>query len=130
VKVLKRLRGSAFLFMASLSLALADPLQPAPETGACSLEDATPVTVALVDDDLDLLLDDGSRVTLARLEYPAEPALREAALKAPSDWLAGRQAFLAVPEPAAGAARRGGRSPPPLRARMRRCSMRAGALPA
>jgi hypothetical protein len=107
VKVVKRLRGlrgSALLLMASVSLALADPHQPAPETGACSLEDATPVTVALVDDDLDLLLDDGRRVTLTGLEYPADPALREAARKALSDWLAGRQAFLA----AAGTSRWGG----------------------
>ena len=82
----------------------ADPLPPAPETGACSLEDATPVTVALVDDDLDLLLDDGRRVTLAGLEYPADAGLRGAARKALSDWLAGRQAFLA----AAGTSRWGG----------------------
>lgn len=72
-------------------------LPPASETGACSLEGAAPATVAAVDDDLDLLLDDGRRATLSGLEFPpsdGEPQSREAAHRRLSDWLVGRDIFI------------------------------------
>ena len=76
--------------------ALAQP--PAPETGACSLEGAVPATVAAVDEDFELLLDDGRRAVLSGLEFPPPvkegPDLRAAAHKRLSDWLAGRDIFL------------------------------------
>jgi len=71
---------------------------PAAETGACSLENAVPATIAAVDDDFDLLLDDGRRATLSGLEFPPPardgPGLRAQAHKRLSDWLAGRDVFL------------------------------------
>lgn len=74
-------------------------LAPAPETGVCSLENAIPATVAAVDDDFDLLLDDGRRAALSGLEFPPPPVqnasdLRARARKRLSDWLAGRDVFL------------------------------------
>lgn len=83
------------LFLASPALALPS----APETGACSLENAAPATIAAVDDDFDLLLDDGRRAALSGLEFPPPPArgapdLRAAARKRLSDWLAGLDVFL------------------------------------
>lgn len=85
-------------------------LSPAPETGACSLENATPATVALVDDNFDLLLDDGRRAALAGLEYPGPPAKdrRAAAHKRLSEWLTGKDVFLGA---FAGAPDRWGRIP-------------------
>jgi endonuclease YncB( thermonuclease family) len=70
-------------------------LPSAPETGACSLENATPVTVATVDDDFALLLDDGRRAALTGLEFPPPEAadLRAEALKRLSDWLSGQTVF-------------------------------------
>lgn len=72
----------------------------APETGPCSLEEAIPVTVAQIDSDFDILLDDGRRVTLAGVEFPQSaadaPNMRANALRRLSDWLDGKQAFLAV----------------------------------
>ncbi len=90
---------AAFL---SFALSLAAPpfaLSAAPETGSCSLESATPATVAAIDDDFDLLLDDGRRAALSGLDFPQSPAkggpdLRAAARKRLSDWLAGRDVFL------------------------------------
>lgn len=88
-------------------------LSPAPETGACSLENATPATVALVDEDFDLLLDDGRRAALAGLEFPGSPAKdarahRRAAHKRLSEWLTGKDVFLGA---FAGAPDRWGRIP-------------------
>ncbi|MGJ0393987.1 MAG: thermonuclease family protein [Methylocystis sp.] len=83
------------LVLASTALALS----PAPETGACSLESAAPAAVALVDDDFDLLLDDGRRVALAGLEFPQASVKgavdhRAAAHKRLSEWLVGKDIFL------------------------------------
>lgn len=77
-----------------LLVAPACALSPAPETGACSLENATPATVAVIDDDFDLLLDDGRRAALSGLEFPAATEPRGTARKRLSDWLAGRDVFL------------------------------------
>lgn len=79
----------------------ADAVPPAAETGACSLEDAIPSTVALVDDGFDLLLDDGRRVALSGLEFPpvaaaGAPDLRAAAHKRMTEWLTGRDVFVGV----------------------------------
>lgn len=65
----------------------------------CSLDGAVPATVAAVDDDFDLLLDDGRRAALAGLDFPPPPAkgaadLRAAARKRLSDWLVGRDVFV------------------------------------
>ncbi|KAF2991683.1 thermonuclease family protein [Methylocystis sp. MJC1] len=88
-------------------------LSPAPETGACSLENAAPATVALVDEDLDLLIDDGRRAALTGLEFPPPPAQgaperRAAAHKRLSEWLTGKDIFLGA---FSGAADRWGRIP-------------------
>ncbi len=68
------------------------------EEGPCSLARASPVTVALVDDDFDLLLDDGRRIALAGLEFPsaadAGMVPRRLALSRLSDLLVGEQVFL------------------------------------
>lgn len=87
------------LFLAlSRAASVAHALPGAPETGPCSLADAVPATVAAVDDDFDLLLDDGRRAVLSGLEFPAPatngPDLRAEARKRLSDWLAGREIFL------------------------------------
>lgn len=74
-------------------LGTAQALTPAPETGPCSLEQAVPVTVARVEADLDILLDDGRRAALTGLEFPASA---RGALALLSGWLAGKQAFLAA----------------------------------
>jgi len=70
----------------------------APETGPCSLAQAAPTTVALIDDDFDLLLDDGRRLALAGLEFPqgeGEAAkIRAAALALLSGWLVGNEVFI------------------------------------
>ena len=87
-------------------------LMPAAEEGPCSLERASPAIVALVDEDFDLLLDDGRRVALAGLEFPSSGSqaktIREAALSRLSNWLAGEQIFLS---PLASGPDRWGRAP-------------------
>lgn len=88
-------------------------LSPAAETGACSLENAVPATVAAVDDDFDLLLDDGRRASLSGLEFlpPASPDSadrRAAAHKRLSGWLSGRDVFIGA---FSGAPDRWGRTP-------------------
>jgi hypothetical protein len=69
---------------------------PAAESGACTLEGAEPATVAAVDEDFDLLLDDGRRATLAGLEFPPASArdLRAAVRRRLADWLVGREVFI------------------------------------
>lgn len=88
-------------------------LAPAPEIGACSLENAAPAMVALVDEDFDLLLDDGRRAALTGLEFPGTPAKgaperRAAAHRRLSEWLTGKDIFLGA---FSGAADRWGRIP-------------------
>lgn len=93
----RRLFASRFLLIFLAFPALAG--SPAPENGPCSLEDAVPAAVAAIDDDFDLLLDDGRRAALTGLEFPptpekGAPELRAAARRRLSDWLAGRDVFL------------------------------------
>ncbi|MGD9544728.1 MAG: thermonuclease family protein [Methylocystis sp.] len=94
---LLRLRGAALAFgVAAAGPAFCAALPPAAETGACSLEGAEPATVAAVDDDFELLLDDGRRASLAGLDFPPPEmtALRGAARKRLSAWVVGRDVFL------------------------------------
>jgi hypothetical protein len=74
-------------------------LPPAAETGPCSLEKAVPATLAVLDDDFELLLDDGRRVALAGLEFAASEPLRAAAARKLSDALVGRQVFVDAQSP-------------------------------
>ncbi len=89
---------------------------PAAESGACSLENAAPATIAAIDDDFSLLLDDGRRAALSGLEFPpppeakeakaaaaaetpARPDLRGAAYRRLSSWLVGRDVFVGALAP-------------------------------
>ncbi|WP_246719859.1 thermonuclease family protein [Methylocystis sp. H62] len=83
-------------FVATAWPSCAEPLPPAAETGECSLEGAVPATVAAVDEDFELLLDDGRRAALAGLDFPPpEMAELRAAIRSRlSSWLAGRDIFL------------------------------------
>ena len=85
-------------FFAAASPSRAEPLPPAAETGECSLEGAVPATVAAVDEDFELLLDDGRRAALAGLDFPPrEMAKLRAAIRSRlSSWLVGRDIFLGV----------------------------------
>jgi endonuclease YncB( thermonuclease family) len=76
------------------SLAQSPP--PAAEVGACSLEGAAPATVAAVDENFELLLDDGRRAALAGLDFPPQEMaeLRAAIRHRLSSWLAGQDIFL------------------------------------
>lgn len=89
---------SVTICCAVLLSAPAFALPPAPETGPCSLDGAVPATVAAVDEDFELLLDDGRRAVLSGLEFPSPakegPDVRAAARKRLSDWLTGRDIFL------------------------------------
>jgi hypothetical protein len=61
------------LFLAAISVpAQTQGVDAARESGPCSLAGISPAVVALVDDNFDLLLDDGRRVVLAGLEFPAQ----------------------------------------------------------
>ncbi|WP_246206906.1 thermonuclease family protein [Methylocystis heyeri] len=93
------------LFLAAISVpAQAQGVDAARESGPCSLAGVSPAVVALVDDDFDLLLDDGRRVVLAGLEFPAQggkdPGLRARALSRLSALLEGDQVFLSELSPA------------------------------
>ncbi len=82
----------------------AAPLEPASDTGPCSLAQTVPATIVLVDDDFDLLLDDGRRVALAGIELPSangeNAKLHALAWQRLSNWLAGAQVYLAALAPA------------------------------
>ncbi|HMK88058.1 MAG TPA: nuclease [Methylocystis sp.] len=85
-------RAFAIILMVGFSSALrGEELSPALETGPCSLARAAPAAAAVVDDDVDLLLDDGKRVALAGLEFPQgdgdAAALRARATERLSAWL-------------------------------------------
>jgi endonuclease YncB( thermonuclease family) len=71
--------------------------EAAKESGHCSLEQAVPVTVARVDETLEMLLDDGRRTVLSGLDFPQygtdAPELRKKAGERLSNWLVGRQVF-------------------------------------
>lgn len=98
------------LFLPLLLAAPAAALPPAPETGPCSLEKAVPAAVAVVDDDLDLLLDDGRRAVLSGLEFPLAgdaPERAEAARRL-AGRLVGGTVFLAA---LSGGVDRWGRAP-------------------
>jgi endonuclease YncB( thermonuclease family) len=110
-----RVVQSAALHVAICSL-LASPavaLPPAAESGPCSLDAAAPATVAAVDEDFELLLDDGRRAAISGLEFPPPAAapqrdLRAAAHKRLSSWIVGRDVFVAA---FGGATDRWGRTP-------------------
>ncbi len=110
LRVLQRAVVAAAAFFPSMVVAFA--LDPAPETGDCSLEGAVPAIVAAVEDDFSLLLDDGRRAALSGLEFPpAAPysaELHAAARKRLSDWLVGRDVFVGA---FSGGADRWGRMP-------------------
>jgi endonuclease YncB( thermonuclease family) len=93
---------------AVLAAFLANPaaaLAPAAETSACSLENATPATVAVVENNGELLLDDGRRAALSGVEFPPAGG---AAHKRLSQWLAGQDVFIRA---FSGAPDRWGRTP-------------------
>lgn len=90
---LARDAGIAALY-AAVTAIRAFAFDAALESGACSLENAVPATIAAVDDDFSLLLDDGRRATLSGVEFPQQTELRAAARKRLADWLAGRDVFL------------------------------------
>jgi endonuclease YncB( thermonuclease family) len=99
----RKAAGRAWFFLALSPLAALSHAEAgvgsAPQAGPCSLEEAAPVTVARVDPDLEILLDDGRRITLSGVEFPHfggdARKLRDAATQRLSGWLSGRQAFLA-----------------------------------
>ncbi len=88
-----------FVCFLALAPASAGP-SPAPETGPCSLEEATPATIALVDDDFELLLDDGRRAVLAGLEFPDAPGPRRAAVGRVAELATGADVFVRPLSPA------------------------------
>ncbi len=105
------LQGAAIaVLMAAAWPSSGQSLPAAAESGECSLEGAVPATVAAVDEDFELLLDDGRRVALAGLEFPPrEAGDRRAAIRDRlNSWLAGRDVFLGV---FAGSPDRWGRTP-------------------
>lgn len=71
------------------------------EPGPCSLDDAAPVEIAAIDEDFDILTDDGRRIALVGLEFPSptrsDPKLRDRSLARLSARLAeARPVFLAL----------------------------------
>lgn len=122
---LGRAGAGAALALGLLLSAPARALPPAAESGPCSLVDANPGMVAAVDEDFDLLLDDGRRAALSGLEFPPPaPAsedsgageegratgkdLRAAAYRRLAAWLVGRDVFIGA---FAAATDRWGRAP-------------------
>lgn len=94
--------GLILLLNFCMAVAPALALTPAPETGDCSLDGASPATIAAVDDDFSILLDDGRRASLAGLDFPGKefPGLREAALSRLTTWLTGAEVFFGAFGPA------------------------------
>lgn len=100
----KRQGSRAVLTLFLLILVAVVPKHPRAEEQSpaahelCSLEAAVPVTVASIDSDFDILLDDGRRLALAGLEFPAATPgalhLRLEVHKQLSARLIGRLAFL------------------------------------
>jgi endonuclease YncB( thermonuclease family) len=93
------LKGAAIAaFLAAAWPSSGQALPPAAESGECSLEGAVPATVAAVDEDFELLLDDGRRVALAGLDFPPQEAgaLRAAVRDRLASWLPGRDVFVGV----------------------------------
>lgn len=89
-------RAAIAVFLAVVPPSLGASLRPAAETGECSLEGALPATVAAVDEDFELLLDDGRRAVLAGLDFPPldRRDLRAAIRSRLAGWLSGRDVFL------------------------------------
>ena len=80
---------------AVLAAFLANPaaaLAPAAETGACWTRNAAPATVAVVEHNGELLLDDGRRAALSGVEFPPAGG---AAHKRLSQWWRGRTSSFA-----------------------------------
>jgi endonuclease YncB( thermonuclease family) len=88
--------------MAAAWPASGQSLPAAAENGECSLEGAVPGTVAAVDEDFELLLDDGRRVALAGLDFPPPDTgdLRAAVRNRLAAWLPGRDVFVGAFAPA------------------------------
>ncbi len=82
-----------FLLLPAAFPATAGPVA-APESGPCSLADATPATVAILDEDFEILLDDGRRVYLSGLEFPDPPELRRAAAARIAQVRTGKDVFV------------------------------------
>lgn len=89
-------RAAVALFLAAAWPSSGQSLPAAAESGECSLEGAVPATIAAVDEDFELLLDDGRRVALAGLDFPPREAggLRAAARDHLMSWLVGRDVFV------------------------------------
>lgn len=90
--------GSALMAIFAMLPGLVRAAPAVPESGDCSLESATPATVAAVDDDFSLLLDDGRRAALAGLEFPPAdlPEFRKAVRKRLEGMLSGRDVFVGL----------------------------------
>ena len=91
------MRPLAIVFALLALTAPAAALPPAPETGPCSLAEAAPATLAVVDEGFEFLLDDGRRLALAGLDFP--PAQRAAAARLLGDWLTGAPVFVDADAP-------------------------------
>ncbi|MBY6240531.1 thermonuclease family protein [Methylosinus sp. Sm6] len=66
------------------------------EAAPCSLEESAPVEIAAVDADLDLLTQDGRRIALAGVEFPAGPLRERSRARLEARLAAGRLAFLSA----------------------------------
>jgi endonuclease YncB( thermonuclease family) len=93
------MRVSALLVLLLTPAAvLGQALPPVSESGPCSLAGAQAATVVEVDADLEPMLDDGRRISLAGLDFPQgegdRAKLRKAALARLSSWLAGADVFV------------------------------------
>lgn len=65
--------------------------------GPCSVEQASPTGIVAIEQNFDMLTDDGRRIALAGVEFPNEPELRERSRARLSAWLAAdRLVFLAL----------------------------------
>lgn len=82
--------------LAALQSTFALARDAAPETGDCSLQNTAPATIVGIGEDLSLTLDDGRRVALSGLEFPApeRAEARAAARQRVTNWLLGRTVFV------------------------------------